>query len=415
MLAPLLIAHALGGTTTLSATIPAAFLVAMVLLVGLHLRIRHTVPPIAVVVAIWLGVVQTLPLWWGSLVGDPLMLGDLANVAVKPMVFVVLVGLFYRASITVSELTVLTYRFSLLVFFVSLYGFVAGLASFVGMTPGMSSYSVDYSSFLANRNQFGMLVFLGVASLLLTRAMRGPQRHDLLIGITLLISVALTMSRGSLLGVAILLGIVAAARKTTVFFLFLAPTLLLTAVVASLHPFVRLYVVQFFIRPDVGLSGRNEIWAIGLALVFERPLQGWGSFVGLAEAEALGMGVGQFHSFWLEQLIDWGTIGLLTMLVLLFVVWGRAYRPAPAPVRRVLLGTGAGAIAMGTFESISVLSVGYVDIVWTISLMTIPVLIARVAWYSTDRRRVEGDFRQVDRSAGREQRFRGEIRSAGDG
>jgi O-antigen ligase len=380
MLVPHLIAHTLGNAATLDVTIPAAFLVVVAILAGLHLRNGHRVPPAALGAALLLAAAQTLPLWWGSMVGDPLMLGDLVNVAAKPVGFLLFVGLFLRASIALRELVCLTQRFTLVVFAVAAYGFAVGLAAIAGIGLGVSSYAVDYSSFMANRNQFGMLLFLGLASLLLARAMRGPRKSDIAIGLGLLVSLALTMSRGSLLGAALLLGIVLFFRKPPVAALFIAPTLAITVVLLSSHSSIRQYVTHFFIRPDVGLAGRDELWAIGLGLAAERPLQGWGSFVGTAEAENRGMGQGQLHSFWLEQLLDWGVFGLVSLLAVFAIVWTRAYRRAPQRVRHVLLGAGAGAVAMGTFESIAVLSVGYVDVVWTIALLTIPVLLSRVDW-----------------------------------
>ncbi|MCE0485987.1 O-antigen ligase family protein [Ornithinimicrobium sediminis] len=380
MLVPLLSAHLLDEPAILAWGIPLASACVAVILALYHARRWHALGQVAVLVVLTIACAQLVPVWLNVVRGDVLHVGDLVNVVAKPVNFLVLVALFQYTRPSPRQIRTLTSGFVVIVTIVAVYGLLTGLDSFFGLGIGTSSYAVSYSSFLANRNQFGMLLFLGFGALLVTRAVRGHRKGDLVVGAVLVVSVALTMSRGSILAMLIVAGVILAFKRLAVLVVFLVPTALLGVVLVWLQPSVRAYVLHFFVRPDVGLTGRDEIWAIGLGLFADRPLFGYGFFNAVARAEESGMSQGQFHSFWLDQVLDWGIVGTVLVVVIVARIWARAYTSSPRAVGQALVAVGAGAMALGTVESISLLSIGYVDFIWTLCLMTFPVLVSRTDW-----------------------------------
>jgi len=129
-----------------------------------------------------------------------------------------------------------------------------------------------------------------------------------------------------------------------------------------------------FIGKSPDMTGRSGIWKNVLALVVERPLQGWGWVTywipGIKPFKGLGIVHGveyyQSHNVYLEVLFQLGAIGLALFLALLAVAFVKAWRLAvrhtnPLYLWPILLLVGL--MAQNLTESRMIVEIGWLYLV----------------------------------------------------
>ncbi|MBB1509826.1 O-antigen ligase [Tessaracoccus sp. MC1756] len=238
-----------------------------------------------------------------------------------------------------------------------------------------SSYEVNFRGFLGNRNQLGSLVFLSIVAHFVIRATKRWSFRAASILAVQGVGLLLTMSRG-------------AVFATVIFLLayFLLKRSLLWGMVGALAAGLTLFglldlvpdsmdvLQRLFIREDAGLSGRDLLWAHGLEIFSLSPLVGVGAFQALDVATGRGMTIPQFHSFYIETLAGGGILELALVLGALFYTGLLAFRSARRdPVARVYVAAFVGLAFLATFESVGFLSIGYVDTLFGVLFLTVPI------------------------------------------
>ena len=135
-----------------------------------------------------------------------------------------------------------------------------------------------------------------------------------------------------------------------------------------------------FIGKSPDMTGRSGIWKNVLALVAEKPIQGWGWvsywIPGIKPFEGLGVVNGveyyQAHNAYIEMFFQLGAIGLALLIALLFVAFVKIWRLAVRHTNALYLWPillFVGLLAQNLTESRMLVEIGWVYIV----LLTVKV------------------------------------------
>lgn len=252
-----------------------------------------------------------------------------------------------------------------------------------------SSYQFELSSFFANRNQFGYFLFLSIVAHALCLAGRRPRLHNVgLFGLQI-VSLLLTMSRGSIAATIIFAVVFALLQLRTRARYFIATVMAAaTAGTIMLLTDIGSTVRDLVLRPSAALAGRDVVWGIGLDIWREHGiLLGSGGFRGVTLAQEHGMQFSEFHSFLIETLVSGGLAELLFLFAVLALVWTRVVKSSLDSRRRhVLFASAVGVAGLSCVESVSLFTIGLVGTIFTIFFISLPLLCAELA-PPTDRNR----------------------------
>lgn len=256
------------------------------------------------------------------------------------------------------------------------------------LTSGFSSFSSSYEiklcSFFINRNQFGM--FLVVSIFLAELAFMGNNnKYKWIILSILYVNLFLTFSRGSMISVIFfymlryILGHNIIQNMTILFKILICVVVFL--VIAMVYiPGIIDFLSTMVIRSDVGTSGRTAIWLMGLTIVLHtNVINGLGSFTGIDFAIQQGFEFGQFHSLYIDTLVSGGIIELIILLVIYvtaYIACGKCY---DRNIRNNFKAFLVAVLLMGTNESVSFFSLGYVDMFFTVNCITLPLLVSNLS------------------------------------
>ncbi|GEM_PF-4945934 len=245
-----------------------------------------------------------------------------------------------------------------------------------------SSYQFELSSFFANRNQFGYFLFLSIVAHALHLAGRRPRLHNVgLFGLQI-VSLLLTMSRGSIAATIIFAFVFALLQLRMRARYFIAAVMAAaTAGTIMLLTDIGSTVRDLVLRPSAALAGRDVVWGIGLDIWREHGiLLGSGGFRGVTLAQEHGMEFSEFHSFLIETLVSGGLAELLFLLAVLALVWTQVAKSSLDSRRRhVLFASAAGVAGLSCVESVSLFTIGLVGTIFTIFFISLPLLCAEMA------------------------------------
>ena len=247
-----------------------------------------------------------------------------------------------------------------------------------------NSYSVSFSSFFPNRNQFGL--FMLIVSILnaLLIAIENKKVNKAL-QIVFIINLILSMSRNSILGLVIFYIVRFISSKTSrgkgfrvrpkhIFILSLA--VIFTSILLSIvlnNVIIQNKISELFIRADNLESGSGR--AFNHNIIF-----GVGRYLAIHLNHILyNNGLEYFHSLYVEKLATHGVIGLLWLLYVMSYVLLR--------VKKSELKTGVKSIAIGSiisfwifsiFETTTRFSIGYADSIFLIFFFTFPLVLSNL-------------------------------------
>lgn len=376
---PVILAFNTGLEIPYDALVPFAYLSTMLVLV-LGLAARCRVPTKSwVLIACLYGITQGLTLWSAiSLYGSYDSL-DLFNALGKVIGVWVFAGMGSSLRLTGTEYV----RFLRIIIGVTIvaisYNLMINGSSFSSaFNPSASSYSISFSSFFANRNQFGQFLFLSVFAHLLYVGRTRFRFWNFLLFTSQTISLVLTFSRGAIAATAVLVLVFAVAKLQTRP-LRLA-SLALGLVVVSVAFFVQWgdTIVRLLFRPEVGLSGRDVAWDFGVQVWHDSSLLlGSGIFSGLNEAQSRGMMLGEFHSFFIETLVAGGLVELIFVACLVVYSASRLLKSKfGATTKHIYLAGYSGLFVLCAIESISFFTIGFVGTAFSMFFVLLPNTLA---------------------------------------
>ena len=264
------------------------------------------------------------------------------------------------------------------------FNIIANRSSFNSSLFQMSAYQISFRSFFLNRNQFGMFLVVSLFFVELFFEKNNWLKYGI---ITLILAnLFLTLSRGSMISALLFLFLDYAFYRRLNPKKIIVPSIFIG--IALLWLFQQDGFSTFFqnsvIRSDQGNTGRFSIWGHGFNVLTKTNfLNGCGFYSGVDLAHNAGMGVDQFHSLYIDSLVDGGILYLIIVLGLYFDVYNQCRNKILD--KRILSAYRAFAIAvlvMASNESVSFFSVGWVDTLFTISCFSFPLLLSNIDWKS---------------------------------
>lgn len=255
---------------------------------------------------------------------------------------------------------------------------------------------VNIKSFFANRNQFAFFLYLGLIADFFVMQKSSKLIYKLFIPI-FLINLILTMSRTGIMVIVILFAVMflltdKISKKAKVSIIFALAILAVAALIIIMMYVPKLWAVinKYFLRIEriKDLSGRTDIWKVGIDLLLASPLNfifGVGRFQSTRLLEIGEKVFTQFHNIYLDILLTAGLVGLLYFGFIYFTVIKRVLKSdLNKKAKRLYIAMYITYGIYIMFESFGRFSIGSSDTLCLIFFITIPLLHA-------------GSIKQVDK------------------
>ena len=242
-----------------------------------------------------------------------------------------------------------------------------------------SSYDVNIKSFFSNRNQFAQFLFVAIVADSMLMETDKSWKYKIYF-IFILLNMIFTMSRTALMITAIFLIINFIIKQNTKKNLVKSILLLIILLCISLLLYNKYsnIINSLFIRSDniENASGRTGIWETGIDIVLNNNIiMGVGRFTGIKILNNRGYDFTQFHSIYIEALVNGGILELLLLILVLGILMKRLLKSnMPIGYKKKWIVTIICFGILGIFESINRFSIGYVDTMYTVFFITIPLL-----------------------------------------
>lgn len=315
----------------------------------------------------------------------------IASLALNVLFFLILIPKF---DVTYEQLVVFIEKMIFIGVISVAVNLVLNFRMITNLSAITNSYSVNFSSFFPNRNQFGlfMLIISILNALLITIK---NKKVNKVLQVVFIINLILSMSRNSILGLVIFYIVRFISSKTSrgkdfrvrpkhIFILSLA--VIFTSILLSIvlnNVIIQNKISELFIRADnlESGSGRFDTWGNGINIAFNHNIIfGVGRYLAIHLNHILyHNGLEYFHSLYVEKLATHGVIGLLWLLYVMSYVLLR--------VKKSELKTGVKSIAIGSiisfwifsiFETTTRFSIGYADSIFLIFFFTFPLVLSNL-------------------------------------
>lgn len=376
MMLPLVWIFGLGNGGTLLPYVLGAYLCQVAVLIVYFLSSGARLPHSFAFAFVAFGIAQYASLTSGLIITHSMNPMDFANVLAKLLGFLLLVGLMSTVQLDWPVMSRLFRLIVLLALVASAFALIRTGGQVSQIFSLQSSYELSFRGFFGNRNQFGAYLFISiVAHFLILGRQRASFGSFVVLGVQF-VALALTMSRGAMLATVVFVVALAMMRRLLLTGLTLAAFGgVLVGGIVAVNSVWFAPIRRLLVREDAGISGRGELWARGWEVFSTSPVFGVGAFRAVELAQAEGMAQSQFHSFYVETLAGGGIVELLVVGGLLIISFGRSVRASRiCPEGRVYVAAFLGLFVLLAFESIGFLSMGYVDTIFTVMFISLPLM-----------------------------------------
>ncbi len=253
---------------------------------------------------------------------------------------------------------------------------------------------VGIKSFFAHRNQFACFLYFSIAStiiLFLKAHKRKPKIVLSIIFLFFLFNLITTASRTGLLCTGIFLTLFFITtnkihKKTKIILVLLAILIAISCwgMIKLRFPNLEEKIVKVFKNVFIrekslkNFTGRSNFWNIAFQTISKKPesmLFGIGRFAGIELLKANDYEVTQFHSFYVEALVAGGIMELIYFIYIYITVLRKVLKSnLRTKYKRFYISLYASFAIYCSFESLSRFSIGCVDTMCLIFVITIPLL-----------------------------------------
>ncbi|QIK86871.1 hypothetical protein G7061_09695 [Erysipelothrix sp. HDW6B] len=255
-----------------------------------------------------------------------------------------------------------------------------------------STYAVNFQSFFLNRNTFGQFMALS----LIAHAIYYERKHSImsvLIICLLILNLVLTFSRGAILMASIFLTLYFKPWKLSRMSKnkYIIGITFLGLICIAMQPNVMNFISSIVIRKESGLTGRGLAWETGFGLISNTNLIfGVGNFTAKNVVYEL-LAHNEYHSFYIETLVSGGLAELFLYGLLFRFMYSRIklIRYFDINAFEVYQAAYIAMLSYAFIESVSFFSIGYVDTIFLVMFITIPLM------YSNFSTHVERDVKEV--------------------
>lgn len=380
MLFPFLVVNLSGRKALLLPLVALSFFVAVFLILKVSFKIQGRIKLVAIIISMVYFYIAYLGVLSNFSKGVNIELFDLINVFAKAITLFLFFSL--PKNIYLKKDILSKFYFYMIIFGLIACGYniIINFNYIVNFFSISSSYELALKSFFSNRNQFGSFLFIEL-TLVETYRKKTKMNKNILLTISLIfiINLILTMSRGALLATVVFYMYVFFMNKGKYTLKFLSGIVVSSFLLMILRSqnFLFTFVRNMIIRPESGTTGRSDIWSIGLSVLVENNIfTGLGLNTALREAKSKGLLLEQFHSFYIEVLLSGGIFELMFVFgTIIFVILYVKKSTLVRQEKSIIYGRLIGFLSLGFFESVGLFSIGYVDIFFSIFLITLPILV----------------------------------------
>lgn len=296
----------------------------------------------------------------------------------------------WNMSVTEEQLLGFMKKITILAFIACVYNIISNASGIASILTILSSYSVSFSSFFPNRNQFGIFLLIAIISNLYIINKEKKKRNSLL-QMFFIVNLALTMSRTSMIGVMVVYFI-----KTILDYriyketlrTFLGKMIIIIIVIISVMVTLnneRLMntIDRLYIRSDTleSGSGRIDVWKNGLnILVDNNILIGVGRFNAIElNHQIYNSELNYFHSMYIETIVTYGCVGFIAFVCLIYKIVARIrYGEMNWKYKNILYSGIISFLAISSLETTTRFSIGYSDTISMLYFFVIPILCGNI-------------------------------------
>lgn len=260
----------------------------------------------------------------------------------------------------------------------SLYNMIINFKEMLNILNISNPYEVNFSSFYSNRNSFAQLLFFSIVANTFLYS-ENKRKINLLYYLIYFINVFLTLSRTVLACVVIFLMVLSYVynmnriKASVVVFIFIIGSIVLV----TNKPEIRNFIIDMVVRKEHGTSGRSELWFIAINILNEiNWIFGVGYMSSMDIIKSMSKDLQEFHSFYIETLVGGGIIDILLHCIIFVVIIRRVkiISRIDRKIGVIYLSAYISLLFYALFESASIFTMGYVGTLFTIFIVTIPLL-----------------------------------------
>jgi len=260
----------------------------------------------------------------------------------------------------------------------SLYNLVTNFREALNILNINNAYEVSFTSFYLNRNSFAqLLLFSIIANSFLNSETK--RKYRLLFYLLYFINIFLTLSRTVLASVIIFLVVSSVIYKRNIIkgSIIILIAIIILALLIQTKPDIKRFIIDMVVRKETGTSGRTDLWSVGIRILDD---SNWFFGVGYISSidiiNDMGFSSHEFHSFYIETLVGGGIIDLLLHLIILIFISARikVIYKNDRKIGALYFSAYISLLVYAMFESASIFSMGYVGTLFTIFIVTIPLL-----------------------------------------
>jgi len=322
-------------------------------------------------------VIQLITIASNSLMGINTNYNDYINLIAKTVNYFFLFGIMLNVKTTKEYIIYFMKYMIIFAIIACLYNIVTNWTLILNLINITSSYQVDLKSFFPNRNQFGMFLFIAIVANNYRTLVYKKNSTYYMVNFLLIMNLLMTMSRGAILALLIfyiILFFQHLKNKKTLISLIIILTTVVAVVFSNSQ--LRDFIIRNVVRADAGVAGRSDVWKMGINVYSKSNLlNGVGFHTGIDIAKAAGFRFDQFHNFFIDILVSGGFIELMFMVITILYVYRKVTKKCwDRNYKRIYKASMVAIIALGFVESVSFFSIGFVDSIYTIFFITIPIL-----------------------------------------
>lgn len=315
----------------------------------------------------------------GYLNDGVLLQDDLFNVIGKTIMVYTFIVLPSYHVISDSDFNTFTKYFTILSFLVCLFNLIDNYSIIANFLSISNSYQFNVTGVFANRNQLGSFMFISIVAHIYRNVRNTISKIDIIVYIFQIITLVLSMSRGAMLATGVCLIIYFGVfNQYIIKHPFLSSIIFVLIGLSFFNDTMWQFIQKNLIRSEVGNSGRSDVWQYGFNVVninLKTTIVGQGYYHGVSIAQSQGMQVNQFHSFYVDTLVSGGIVELFYLIMMFIYVAKKGLKCCNKKLKQVYVSSFIGYLTLCFFESDSVLSIGYVDMINTVFFVAIPILL----------------------------------------
>lgn len=380
MLIPMVLAtRLLNNVTYLAPLYAVCYIVQFGVLLITYIRIRVVASNSSLVTALIYGFLLAFPLINDLVSGYPSNYFDGFNAMVKIVNFLMLYAFMKNVSICKKSLIKFMRFIVILSVVACLFTLLFEWSTILSIRGASNTNAIDIISLFSNRNQFSAFLVVAVVANIYLCVGEKKRKGNYIVFALQLFCVLVTFSRSALFAIIALFVILLlqSRDKRKKIVTFIACVFLILAI------FMNTGLIDYISRNYVRLAnfdtGRIEIWKYGWDIIKNNIFTGVGFYTGVDMARSSGMDHSQFHSIYVDLLVDGGIFELVFILCIIYSVYNRCVKNCKErKYVQIYRASLFAFLLQACVESFSIFALSYSDTLYTLFYISVPLLLANM-------------------------------------